>query len=555
MSSRAQQAAVVHGSVSKHYTDLMMPKNGILVLTGYGLRVAVERGQLTVADGIGPDRRQGAFSRATCGIKRLVVLGHSGTISFEALRWLQDVGSAVVQIDADGNVIIAAGAMGFDDVHVRRAQALAFGSHVGVNLARDLLQRKLVGQAQVLARFSHAAEARATLEAVGQQLDQAKTFDQLRLLEAQAAVAYWDAWTGVEIRFAKRDLAKIPEHWRSFGTRKSPVSGTARRAANPANALLNYLYAILEAEARIAALTLGLDPGMGVLHVDQRNRDSLACDLMEAVRPQVDALVLDLLGSRTFTAKDFFETRQGDCRVLPPMTAVLAEAALQWAKLIAPVAEDVAKKLTAAYEELTDLRHQRVRVSRKPLSKPPATQRQALPTPLSGANRRAGRDRQRTQEYKEPANPTAPQLTHTCIGCGAELSRANSTYCEACLIERREEYVPAFLAAGPEVLAELRAVGQDPAHGGEAAAKRAAHIRSRTAALAEWKANHDRGAVQEPELDFRRDILPDIREVSLTTLMQATGLSLRYCWLIKTGQKTPHPRHWQALQSVSNRKM
>jgi hypothetical protein len=61
-------------------------RNGALVLGGYGVRVAVERGQLAVSDGIGRERREGLLSRATCGLKRLVVLGHSGTISFEALR-------------------------------------------------------------------------------------------------------------------------------------------------------------------------------------------------------------------------------------------------------------------------------------------------------------------------------------------------------------------------------------------------------------------------------------------------------------------------------------
>ncbi|MHB8571878.1 MAG: CRISPR-associated endonuclease Cas1 [Candidatus Dormibacteria bacterium] len=34
-----------------------------------------------------------------------------------------------------------------------------------------------------------------------------------------------------------------------------------------------------------------LDPGMGLFYSDDKNRDSLACDLMEAVRPDVDAWV------------------------------------------------------------------------------------------------------------------------------------------------------------------------------------------------------------------------------------------------------------------------
>jgi CRISPR/Cas system-associated endonuclease Cas1 len=42
--------------------------------------------------------------------------------------------------------------------------------------------------------------------------------------------------------------------------------------------MLNYLYALLESEARIAAAAAGLDPGIGFLRVDTDARDSLACD-------------------------------------------------------------------------------------------------------------------------------------------------------------------------------------------------------------------------------------------------------------------------------------
>lgn len=45
---------------------------------------------------------------------------------------------------------------------------------------------------------------------------------------------------------------------------------------------------------------------MGVLHADLPARDSLALDLMEPVRPDVDAYVLDLLSVRVFRASYFF---------------------------------------------------------------------------------------------------------------------------------------------------------------------------------------------------------------------------------------------------------
>jgi hypothetical protein len=46
---------------------------------------------------------------------------------------------------------------------------------------------------------------------------------------------------------------------------------------------------------------------------------------------------------------------------------------------------------------------------------------------------------------------------------------------------------------------------------------------------------------------FQRDILPLIQDIPLSKLQKATELSLRYVSLIRRGERTPHPRHWQAL--------
>ena len=70
----------------------------------------------------------------------------------------------------------------------------------------------------------------------------------------------------------------------------------------------NYLFACVESEARLALLAHGLDPTLGVLHADQRNRDSLALDAMEPVRADVDAFLLDLwkiASSRLATSASF----------------------------------------------------------------------------------------------------------------------------------------------------------------------------------------------------------------------------------------------------------
>src|SRR5262245_47772180 len=94
-------------TVSSAAARLAPSKHGVLVLSGYGLSIHVDRGHLLVSDGIGAERRQGRLARATCKLKRLVVLGHTGHVTLEALRWLHDIGAAFVQIDRDGELILA----------------------------------------------------------------------------------------------------------------------------------------------------------------------------------------------------------------------------------------------------------------------------------------------------------------------------------------------------------------------------------------------------------------------------------------------------------------
>jgi len=52
-----------------------------------------------------------------------------------------------------------------------------------------------------------------------------------------------------------------------------------------------------------------------------------------------------LLSRRTFTKEDVFELLDGQCRLLPPLTHDLAVTAARWARLVRPVADEVADRL------------------------------------------------------------------------------------------------------------------------------------------------------------------------------------------------------------------
>ena len=137
----------------------------------------------------------------------------------------------------------------------------------------------------------------------------------------------------------------MPTHWHTAGSRTSPPSGfkSSRKAATPFHALINYTYAILETEATITLQAHGFDPGMGILHTDKRYRGSLAHDLMEPIRPVVDGLILELLAEHVLERGDVYETREGVCRVGPPMARRLS----QWSPSLRLSLADHAAKLAA----------------------------------------------------------------------------------------------------------------------------------------------------------------------------------------------------------------
>lgn len=188
---------------------------------------------------------------------------------------------------------------------------------------------------------------------------------ELRQIESAAGRNYWQTRARQPVRFHHSWRRDVPGHWHTAGRRtsKSEDKGRARKATSPAHAILNYTYAILEAEATIAAHKLGLDPSLGLMHTDQRYRSSLATDLMEPARPTVDRLVLDLLAGHDFQRGDLLETREGVCRVGPPITRQLAQHAPALRTAIAPHVERLARTLLKAPDHPTPLTRRRHRAA------------------------------------------------------------------------------------------------------------------------------------------------------------------------------------------------
>jgi CRISPR-associated endonuclease Cas1 len=490
----------------------IVPKNGVATLWGYGTSVRVDRGHLVLDEGIGPNRRHARFPRVGHGLKRLVVIGSDGVVSLAALRWLADQDAAFVMLDRDGKVLIATGPVRTSDARLRRSQALAESTGGSLQLMRELISAKLSGQESVVRSKLGMSNVAETISQFRWDADTARDGRTIRSCESLGAKAYWSAWRNIPVTFPRNDLRRVPRHWQVFGTRESLLTNSPRLACNPPNAILNYLYAILEAEARLAAAALGLDPGLGVLHLDSRTRDSLACDLMEPVRPLVDAYLFDWLAKGPLKRDWFFEERNGNCRLMGEFAQMISETAMTWRSAVAPYAERAAQIFWASAKRAAGHRF-------------PATR-------LTQSHRSIAKGGGEHSAAKPIVD--SPKL---CKLCGTHI-RGHQKFCLACASTNSKE-----------ALIEAARKGRIAAQKPKVLARLATKQRSHRLAELAWKQEDQPDWLDENA--YAKQIQPHLGDVTISTIALTLGVSLPYASGIRAGKRRPHPRHWLSLAKLA----
>src|SRR5258708_8976268 len=271
----------------------------VAIVHGYGAQIRVQHGQLVIRDGIGRHRRERSYPKTDRTLRRIIVTAVYGFVSLESYRWLAEHDITVTMLNPDGELsTFWTHGQSAQDARLIRRQALAVTDGIATDIARELLTRKVRGQADTLlkhtgdtattAKLYNFAGRMADAEDITQTKHQVSVIASLSELEGWSARDYFAAWQAhVRIRWDPKSEPKIPEHCRGYPGRLSLIAGGATKqlATLSANDMLNYAYTVAESEARTACIAHGLDPRLGFIHADKPGPDSPALDILEALPP------------------------------------------------------------------------------------------------------------------------------------------------------------------------------------------------------------------------------------------------------------------------------
>ncbi|HLY23520.1 MAG TPA: CRISPR-associated endonuclease Cas1 [bacterium] len=439
--------------MQRQYSTVRNPKE-IVTVTGQNVRLRVRRHQLEITDGFPLEAAQQTrrITRATARVDRVLLLAGSGWASLNALDWTAGNGAAIVACDQGGSLrwVVLPGSGGVARGPLRRSQALAIMEPAGLSLGRYLLGEKIRRQTALLREYADRVDEhqvhlglsetklRDTADALGthllRKIETADTVETLRQVEAESAGTYWMAYAGLGAKFSPLSYDRIvADHWRKFPGRHSVLSRgrSPQFATDPINACLNYGYALLEAEVLIATHSVGLDPTLGILHVDDDGRMSFIYDLMEPLRPVADRHVLDLILDHRFRPGELWLLRDGRCRLDQEFAAKLRGWLPIFRRAVEPIVAHVIAVLRGTYRD-----HAKIHPARK------------VPSRRSVSN-------------------------SVCRVCGAVVPSGRPFCNRTCYAAWWKEHVQRRLARqGADARAQMRAEGCDPAWTPEARAKR-----------------------------------------------------------------------------------
>lgn len=316
-----------------------------LLLSGFGTSIGVDKRKLIIRNKLANERLE--FYPHQINHDSIILDGHTGNITFEAIRWLMKHDITITMLNWNGNLLGVTLPQGPKNGKLRVKQYTKYtDAKSRYYIAEQIVHTKIANTLQLLQQLSsfydcinlhemnnivqnnyncnkekkyHARNANCNNKSSMENNENMKTKMQINILmnyEGRIATAYWNNIANIVNKL-------YPEF--HFQSRKNKSYSWNMNASDEINALFNYGYAILESETRRAINAVGLDPTTGFLHELAESKEPLVYDMQELLRWLVDLSVIQLLEEKKLKKSNFITTENYHIRLKDQTANALVE--------------------------------------------------------------------------------------------------------------------------------------------------------------------------------------------------------------------------------------
>jgi CRISPR-associated protein Cas1 len=250
---------------------------------------------------------------------------------------------------------------------IRKNQYKFCESQTGWEWVASVLQNKIKAQRNLVLHLTEteiltAAQKRILQRTVPVLRHSENQFKRWEYIETESPAGTFRGWEGTAGRYYFRAISSIlPDDWQFKGR-------TFRPAEDRFNSLLNYLYGMLYGFTETALLKAGLDPTLGVLHVDRYGgQPTLSFDFIEPYRVWADETALRLILDNVLPLNTFSETTDASEKVnngwwlQNPGKGKVIEAFLKFMHTRHPRADENRKRAAYIDKDARDLAQKNIR--------------------------------------------------------------------------------------------------------------------------------------------------------------------------------------------------
>ena len=301
-----------------------------LLVSGFGTSINVEKRKLIIQNKLKNEKLE--FYPHQIDHDSIIVDGHTGSISFESMRWLMKHDINLTLLNWNGSLL---GITLPQEPKIGKLRIKQYQKYLDdksrFEIALELVNSKVsssVNLIKELSRFYDIIKLNLVKSQFDHEIqnyflnvhdDNRPISDKLKKLmnfEGRIAQIHLD-------QFRKLVTEISPEF--KFVGRMNKSNSWNVNASDEINALLNYGYAILESIVKKSLNSVGLDPTIGFLHETTYAKTALVYDFQELFRWIIDYSVIQLLDDAKLKKSDFIVTENYHIRLREHTAKLLIE--------------------------------------------------------------------------------------------------------------------------------------------------------------------------------------------------------------------------------------